>query len=419
MTARTYGLLVVVLAFGPLTANGAGQNALILNEANAVSGSKYLENGKFDPNLGRLQGNGQNWLEFLVVDADPGKNTLDLRGWSLNWQYAKTDDPNQQGNGVMTFSQDPVWSAVPRGTMITVSEWQNVWYLTDTPAYPGNPGGDPDSAGGLQRDGGTNGFGTAQGNVYNPAVHSLLDLSTNTVWNPLAQTGADWNIHVWAGDRNATNQFKYFSFSGSVRLPDGGTPAVGVDQAAGLFATNNDEWQITIKDASNNTIQGPIGEHLPGWVAGGVNSQEVVKLEAFDATFDPTLADYQGATIGNYADGSSSTFESGNQWNSGVYVQDLSPLRSWFASISPGDVNLDGVVNIFDINQVSANWGPGNGGLGGDANGDGNTDIFDINVISANWLSGGSAHAVPEPAAAWLLLGGAAALLAAVWRRWI
>jgi PEP-CTERM motif len=63
----------------------------------------------------------------------------------------------------------------------------------------------------------------------------------------------------------------------------------------------------------------------------------------------------------------------------------------------PGDVNFDGVVDIFDINLVSSNWEMG---PEGDANGDLAVDIFDINMISANWgatLPPSSATPVPEP----------------------
>jgi hypothetical protein len=60
-----------------------------------------------------------------------------------------------------------------------------------------------------------------------------------------------------------------------------------------------------------------------------------------------------------------------------------------------GDANMDGRVDIFDINLVSANWGTT--GPTGDVNGDHIVDIFDINLISANWTSTGGATAVPEP----------------------
>jgi hypothetical protein len=70
-----------------------------------------------------------------------------------------------------------------------------------------------------------------------------------------------------------------------------------------------------------------------------------------------------------------------------------------------GDVNFDGVVDIFDINFVSSNWNTA--GPDGDANGDKVVDIFDINLISSHWnqMAAGSATgtAVPEPAS-WLLM---------------
>ena len=80
-----------------------------------------------------------------------------------------------------------------------------------------------------------------------------------------------------------------------------------------------------------------------------------------------------------------------------------------------GDANMDGVVDIFDINLVSANWnGPP---PEGDVNYDGSIDIFDINAISANWTptgGGQGATTVPEPST--LLLAGFGLIGLAVWR---
>ncbi|MGD8506254.1 MAG: NosD domain-containing protein [Candidatus Bathyarchaeota archaeon] len=57
----------------------------------------------------------------------------------------------------------------------------------------------------------------------------------------------------------------------------------------------------------------------------------------------------------------------------------------------PGDVNADGIVDIFDIGYISAHWHPGppTGPLGydvyADVNHDGAVDIFDIGITSAHW----------------------------------
>jgi probable HAF family extracellular repeat protein len=94
-----------------------------------------------------------------------------------------------------------------------------------------------------------------------------------------------------------------------------------------------------------------------------------------------------------------------------AYILDASALVALVPK--PGDVNFDGVVDIFDVNLVSAHWGEA--GPTADANGDGTVDIFDVNLISANWTPSGGA--VPEPA---LFVPSVIALLGLValgWRR--
>lgn len=87
-----------------------------------------------------------------------------------------------------------------------------------------------------------------------------------------------------------------------------------------------------------------------------------------------------------------------------------------FMSSPPGDVNYDGLVDIFDVNLVSTHWGET--GPIADANGDMEVDIFDINLISANWTAGGgSATAVPEPAALTLAASGVGLLVLGWLRR--
>jgi|GEM_PF-3325482 len=398
-------------------ARAAAPNSLILNEANAVSGdSKYLGGGKSDPTLGRLEGNGQNWLEFVVAGTDAGKHTLDLRGFTMDWLYNK--DASTFGNGKITFSQDPIWAAVPQGTMITLNEWQKAWYQINTPPAPGNSHGDPfvdgdnNPGGGMQRNGGIDGLGIAKGSAFNPVTDTLRDFSTNTIWNPLAQAGADWNINIWAGEGVVGGVGKYFTFSGQI-TKSSGVSTIGVDTSAGLFSANNDNWQFTIKDSLLNTIQGPIGEAVAGWTGGGVGSDETLKLEAFDPAINPTLASYQGVTIAKYKDGSSSSYGAANRWTGGegVITQDLSPLRNWFNSLVPGDVNLDGVVNIGDIAAIAEGWLV-HGGLGdGDANGDGVTNIGDLTLVADNWQQQGGGGglnitAVPEPSTALLSVVG-------------
>ena len=188
------------------------------------------------------------------------------------------------------------------------------------------------------------------------------------------------------------------------------TSNVGTE-AGGLFTVNNDNWQFTIKDSQGNVVEGPVGEAVPGWTAGGVSSQEMIKLEAFPTGSSPTLSDYQTVAIGNYADGSSSSYGGPTHWTDptlGATVQDLSPLRDWFNNIKPGDVNLDGIVNGQDLATVASDWlKTGVSLMAGDANGDGIVNGQDLATIASNWLqtggapgsgAGASIASVPEPA---------------------
>ena len=65
-------------------------------------------------------------------------------------------------------------------------------------------------------------------------------------------------------------------------------------------------------------------------------------------------------------------------------------------NVLPGDVNQDDIVDIFDINLVSSEWGT----LGplGILNGDEIVDIFDINAIRSNWGKMGGGAGAEESA---------------------
>ena len=367
---RIVGILVLLIGLViEHSADGAVPNSLMLNEANTVSGSNFLDKGRADSTLGRVEGNGQNWLEFLVVQGDPKAgggfaNTLDLRGWTIEWAYDKQLTPGetqvQHGAGTIQFTDDPLWAAVPRGTMLTISEWQDAWYFTNTPAgYDPFPG-----AVGCNARAGSMAWGTCVELLSTAACIRISARHRRTpirrCWRRIRrgtrrQTAVDgngdWNLHVFAGERNPDTSFKYFNFSGSVT--DGAnTYSIGTDDG-GLFVVNNDNWQFTIKDKPAagqpaNVIQGPIGEESTLFPNSpfGVNPTEIFRLEAFDDhVTQPTQAQYLNATINQYADGSSGTFGELNVWSSGAGRQGLAGLRNWLV---PGDADLDGAVTSAD-----------------------------------------------------------------------
>jgi hypothetical protein len=73
-----------------------------------------------------------------------------------------------------------------------------------------------------------------------------------------------------------------------------------------------------------------------------------------------------------------------------------------------GDFNLDGTVNLLDLNKLTTNYNGFGGWTLGDANGDGSISLLDLNKLTANY---NSTVVVPEPATMTLLALGAVALI--------
>ena len=316
-------LTLLAVSAAPLC---AAPKDLLINEYNSVSGSDYLGGvnaNKVDSVFGRLQGNGQNWLEFVVV-----QDHLDLRGYKVDWFYDQNFLGQKTGTGEMIFSQDPLWSNVRQGTVITVTEWQEAWYA--------DAGINTSGFQNYSREGGVNGLGHQRNNPFNAGPHQFVDLSTDLRWSP--ELG-DWNMNVFAGERDlSTGAFKYFDFNGEV-TEDGGvtTFEYGEHDNAGIFTANNDNWQVRIRDAGNNVVLDYVGEAVPGWAGGGINSGEVGKIEHDDVDAigpPPTEASYRGVSNASFKDGSSSTYGTANVGTG--YQQILSPLQ--VTAFNPADV---------------------------------------------------------------------------------
>jgi hypothetical protein len=82
---------------------------IVLNEWNAVAEDEILDDG--DTALGRVIGNGGDWLEFVVLESG-----LDLRGWQLTL----TDRLGEVGQ--LHFLDHDLLADLPAGTLFTVAE---------------------------------------------------------------------------------------------------------------------------------------------------------------------------------------------------------------------------------------------------------------------------------------------------------
>lgn len=382
------GTLLLIVLPALAAAPAATAIPLIVNEYNAVAPDKYLdgdtwvEAGGSDtyfatyPGLdgsGLIQGNGGNWIELVVTE-----DHVDIRGWKVVWEetFFEGGTPLGKRGGEVVFSPTAsIFSNLRRGTILTISEHASI---------------DVDLA--L--------VGSDKNRTRNLSPEEIdvtIDWSTDISYDP--QHG-DWWIHLstkyevdQAEPLVTTAVFNPENYNGSAPNP-------------GDFPITHDDWSVSIVDSQNQVVFGPIGEAVSGSGIGGVNSREVVKLEA-DPTSPP---DYLA-----YEDGTSSSFGQPNIWNNGAQMQDFSLLRSGLTFNVPGDYNGDGEVDAADYTVWRNTLGSTtNLAANGDDTGDsqGVIDEADYLVWKNNFGAGSAASValaatpVPEPAsiAALLLL---------------
>jgi hypothetical protein len=315
---------------------------LVLNEFNSVApayyldGKLYSEAGKKEgleadayfaslaPDVldGRIQGNGGNWIELVIV-----RDHLDLRGWQLRWAATynvegKADQANGTDiwygdgaveQGIITFNPNATeLSDLRAGTILTLSEQQSIGIDTDD-------------------------YGYADRNFTNVDPNRFdvwLDLSTDLSFDPFAQdpNQRDWWIHISTlqeADR------------GEQALVTTQTNVAG--EGSGHFTVSKHHWEISILNAQAQTVFGPVGENTLGWSSEGIGDRDIGLLEA-----DPS----QAVTPSNYGDGAYSSFGRPNRWGGGEQdVQNFGQVRSpLYAPSSCEEARAMGFVLEYDLN---------------------------------------------------------------------
>ena len=64
----------------------------------------------------------------------------------------------------------------------------------------------------------------------------------------------------------------------------------------------------------------------------------------------------------------------------GVFIDNVSLFNA-----VPGDINLDGQVDLLDLQLQSRDWMKQQGGLGGDLDGNGKVDFKDFGILGESW----------------------------------
>lgn len=272
-----------VLLMGAVLAIPAVSSAgVVINEWNAVSGSNYIKDGDkyfgvdetgFGGADNRLQGNGGNWIELLVV-----VDHTDMRNWTLEWTEDEEVSPGVTAAGTITFANHATWSDLRAGTIITLIE-------------------------------------TADGESS-----GAFDTSTDTSFDPASD---DWHINVCTTEEQGKGAAGLLS-------------TITNDGVDGEFSVGNSDWAGELKNQLAIPMHGPVGEGVAEWVGGGINDEEAGALEgpvspAMQSEWLDLLAS-NGHDFSAFDDTGGSTFGEINQdidTGTGIWTpdQDVSVLR--------------------------------------------------------------------------------------------
>jgi hypothetical protein len=263
--------------------------SMILNEYNAVDNSgttlAFLNGGTqgqdsaggtaSDSHFGRVAGNGEDWVEFVVTGSGSA-GTTDLRGYTI-----EIDEGASSGYFAakirIKLSQNSFWAAVPNGTILTFTE-----------------------------------SSTAQG-----GMDTNLAAANNST-----TTGSRW-ANVWIGDSSLITYTDLLTNGYSITA--GVVSGISIDDS---------ETQFRILNSSNYPIFGPSGEGIAP--LNKISNTDVLELEGNPtATVLPTdRSDDTVTPPKNGYDNSSkdSTFGAPNQWHLGsggvLTTQDFTPYKS-------------------------------------------------------------------------------------------
>lgn len=183
--------------------------------------------------FGQGKGGNGEWIELLVVGNGPC-STVDLRGWTI--RDFQGDD---MGGVYVVFTNDPVWQAVPAGTLILVYNGGDTGNLP--PHFPPYP--DTDFTDGL---------------VVLPHNHSWFARSLNR-WEGLGNPG-DW-ILLLDKDGNLVDGLSYGNKTGEARAPEVKLEGVNRTKAAWFLGSSTAQindlsfWTVG-SDASGGSTPG-------------------------------------------------------------------------------------------------------------------------------------------------------------------
>ncbi|HEY7086896.1 MAG TPA: dockerin type I domain-containing protein, partial [Tepidisphaeraceae bacterium] len=241
---------------------------------------------------------------------------------------------------------------------------------------------------------------TLDTHTWSGAGSSAWDLANN--WSPQGAPQTRWIVNL-TNDTGSTKTAVVSANSTVRKINIGGSGArMQVQVQSNVTLTASDS--VTM---ANNSV---LGVTLAG---GGAQSKLSIGGEAaLDGVLDVSLASgfialpgtsYQVMSFGSHS-GDLTVFNDTGFAGLSFDKSYKSTSLSLVASAVGGDANLDGMIDVNDLDLLAQHWQASGNWLGGDFNGDGMVDATDLGILATHWQGDASSLqtalqgiSLPEP----------------------
>ncbi len=218
------------------------------------------------------------------------------------------------------------------------------------------------------------GLESAYSNEQSVNVNIIKPGQNMVINGDFAQGTASW---TWTTNGTASATFTTTSGTAYVHIVSGGTALSDIQlRQAGLKLVQGRQYvvQFDAWSSSRRSIEVRL-------------SQDTSPFTSY-AVFSPTLTTAKQHLTYSFVMSSANNLNSRLAFNLGGVISDVYLDNVSVFNPPIGDLNLDGRVDLLDLQTLSGNWLKRQAGLSGDLNSDGTVNSIDVGTLGDNWSGG-------------------------------
>ena len=400
-------------------ASGAMAGNVVITGVHDVASLTALQNPAVDLSEVAAANEGLLHGTAILKTSLTNRSTGELRTTSSDWVRFEGLDNTNAGEinnfgGQVDFLQNVTNQSGGfiggRGQFVADGGWTNAGVMLFTATT--------DLLGDVVNDSGgqivTSGFATTT--FYDDLVHNGTEIrtsagSTTVIAGSATGTGAYTGSGTvfFEGDLRPGSSPAVVSFAGNVVL--GTTARLESELLGTTVGTEHDQLAIAGTVELDGTLDLlPLAPYTDPGARGTADNFMIITAGARSGNFSAIRYDESPLVADSATDGSGSfrSHTGSGLFRSVTYTATTVQLQNLLASAGDTDGDMD--IDLSDYNRLATNFAPGGSGLtwtDGDFDSDGDIDLSDYNSLASNFAPGGyGAAAVPEPAAACLLVAG-------------